>query len=240
MVTAPNDYIKFLYQIQNPNRQTQAIIFSDNEPLYEIDLNTRTILAPSFLSVEYDHNAETIYFLVDRYYDNIDLSQMFAVVQYENADPVKERRGWIYPVPYFDINGPFVPEGKMIFPWVIQGPATAYAGTVTFAVKFYRLKDLEIDHENGTTRYAKEYEYVLNTVPTTSKVLHGMDIYTTSENYIYPENTVESLYQAIEEVRRQNDLYWIVLSDEEDPTMHVNPTVEGATDKTNQVYDTIS
>ena len=239
MVTAPNDYVEFLYQIQNPNRQTQAIILPTNEPIYEIDLNSRTILAPPFLSVEYDHNAETIYFLVDRYYDNIDLSQMFAVVQYENADPVKERRGWIYPIPYFDINGPSVPSGKMIFPWVIQGPATAYAGTVTFAVKFYRLRELEIDNENGTVRRSKEYEYVLNTVPTTSKVLHGMDIHNTSENYLYPENTVESLYQAIEEVRRQNDLYWIVLSDDTTPTTHVNPSIEGATDKSDQVYDVI-
>jgi hypothetical protein len=119
VITNPNDYKEFLYQIQDPNRQTEAIILPINEPLYEIDLNTRTIMAPPYLSVEYDHNAETVYFLVDRYYELVDLSTLFCVIQYENASPVKEERGHIYPIPYFDTSSSFVPEGKMIFPWRI-------------------------------------------------------------------------------------------------------------------------
>lgn len=239
MITTPEEYKSFLYQLQNPNRQTQAIILPNNEPLYEIDLNTRNVMAPSFLSMEYDHNAETIYFIVDRYYDNVDLSTLSCVVQYENASPDPRKRGYIYSVPYFDISGPFVPEGKMIFPWAIQGPATAYAGTVTFSVKFYRIREILTGDSNGDEWSRKEYDYLLNTIPKQSQVLHGLDIYEVSENYIYDVATVEEIYFRINQISQQQDLYWTIL-EVPTPTTHVNPTIEGATDKSNDIYENLS
>ena len=209
MIYDQEEYKNFLFLLQqNHNRPTHIPEPIDNVMLYEIDLNTREILAPPFLSVEYDHHAETIYFIVDRYYDRVDLSTLYCVVQYENNDPDPKKRGYLYAVPYLDTQSQ---QGKIVFPWVIQGPVTAYAGDVKFSVKFYRMRETLIDIEGGTTKCFKEYDYVLNTKPAVSKVLHGLDIHLNSENYVYPEGTVEGIYARIAEIDQRNDLYWIIL-----------------------------
>ena len=184
------------------------------EPIYNIDLNARSIEAPKYLSVNQDHNSETIYFVVDRYFDNVDLSNVYCVIQYQNANPIKEQGGFLYAVPYFDTTT-LAAENKMLFQWAIEGPATAFSGTVTFAIKFYEVDSDTVDHTDGTNTSFKYYKYVLNTMPYTSQVLHGLDVQATSENYYFEATEIEKLYQTIEEVRRQNDLYWIVLSDDE-------------------------
>lgn len=228
MITAREDYLELLYRIQDPNRQNQIIRLPKDEPIYNIDLNQRTIETPKFLSVEYDHNAETIYFAVDRFYDNVDLSTVFCVVQYENANPDKTKRGYIYAVPYFDITT-LAKENKILFQWVIEGPATAYSGKVTFSIKFYKISSDKI------------YEYVLNTQPTTSQVLHGMNIEQNSENYIYDSSTVEEIYQRIEEVSRTSDLYWIILEDDNDTeiTISSNDYPIGTINKNNMISNII-
>lgn len=213
MITDTQDYLNLLYRIQDPNRQNSIIQLPENEPIYNIDLNSRSIEAPAYLSVEYDHNAETIYFQVDRFFDNVDLSTMFCIIQYQNANPNKIEGGYIYAVPYFDIMTK-ASENKMLFQWAIQGPATAFAGTVEFAIKFYKISKIIIDDIYNGSITKNVYDYVLNTQPAKSKVLHGMDIQATSENYYFEASEVEKIYQAIEEVRRTNDLYWIVLSDD--------------------------
>jgi hypothetical protein len=215
MITARDDYLDLLYRVQDPNRQDKIIQLPADEPIYAVDLDTRKIEAPKFLSVEYDHNAETIYFEVDRFFDNIDLSTMFCVIQYQNANPDKARGGYIYPVPYFDITTK-AEENKMLFQWAIEGPATAYSGKVTFSIKFYKISSIIIDSADGTSTELKVYDYVLNTQPSTSEVLHGLDIMATSENYYFEASEVEKIYQEIEKVRRTNDMYWIVLKDESD------------------------
>lgn len=215
MITARDDYLDLLYRVQDPNRQDKIIQLPADEPIYAVDLDTRKIEAPKFLSVEYDHNAETIYFEVDRFFDNIDLSTMFCVIQYQNANPDKARGGYIYPVPYFDITTK-AEENKMLFQWAIEGPATAYSGKVTFSIKFYKISSIIIDSADGTSTELKVYDYVLNTQPSTSEVLHGLDIMATSENYYFEASEVEKIYQEIEKVRRANDMYWIVLKDESD------------------------
>lgn len=200
MITTPADYLSLLYLIQDQNRQTIALTLPKDEKIYNIDLNSRTVEAPEFLSVEFDHNAETVYFKVDRYFDNIDLARddIYIIVQYENANPNSKKRGYIYAPPFIDIET-LKEENKILFPWAIEGPATAYSGTVKFAIKFYRLN------------YQGEYELNLNTLPSQSKVLHGMNAIKETENYIYDNETVEEIYARIEEVSRANDLYWLIM-----------------------------
>jgi len=45
-----------------------------NKKLYTVDLNSRSIDSPSIISVENEHYAETVYFLIDRFYGNMDLA----------------------------------------------------------------------------------------------------------------------------------------------------------------------
>ena len=43
MITSPEDYQKHLYEIQNNNFPTKAILLPTDETIYEVDLNKRTI-----------------------------------------------------------------------------------------------------------------------------------------------------------------------------------------------------
>ena len=238
MITTPKDYQELLYLIQDYNRQTQAILLPKDEIIYDVDLNTRTIQAPKFLSVQQDHASETIYFKVDRYFDNVDLSQMACVITFTNANPNKLKNGFVYPVPFVDIET-FKSENKMLVPWVIEGPATAYSGTVTFSLQFY-LVDKVL--EDGTSEFDQIYNtgegftaaqlayeshtrfiYNLNLLPSKSEVLYGMgDIIVPAsvdedgnvvgnENYTYEVSTIYEIYQRIEQIEKLNDIYWLVL-----------------------------
>jgi len=80
---------------------------------------------------------------------------------------------------------------------MIEGAATAFSGNVTFSVKFYKLE------ANG------KYLYNLNTLTSKSAVLHGMDALSESENYIYDADTILEIYQEIDTIRKQNDIYWL-------------------------------
>lgn len=196
MISTPQDYQSLLYLIQNPNRPSVIIPLPKDEPIYEVDLKTRIINGPDLLSVRYDHKAEWIYFKVDRYFDNVDLATMNCIIQYNNANPDKKKRGYVYAPPFIDIVT-LKDENKIIIPWLIEGPATAYEGKVEFALKFYRMAS------NGVLLFN------LNTLSTVSNVLKGMDIFEETENYVYDQDTIEEIYARIEEVSRQSDLYWI-------------------------------
>lgn len=100
MITTAEEYQKYLWQLQDQNKPVSAILLPSDENIYEINLNTRTINAPEFLSVRKDHAAETVYFLVDRFYDNMDLSQTACVIQYKNAAGEEH----IFPVPFYDVT----------------------------------------------------------------------------------------------------------------------------------------
>lgn len=245
MITTRDDYLDLLYRIQDPNRQTQVIKLPKDEPICEIDLDTRQINVPEAVKVvEFDHNSETLYFSIDRFYDNVDLSTLYAVVQYKNADPDNKKNGYIYAVPYFDVET--LPnqgqENKMLLQWAIEGPATAYPGTVTFSIKFYRIAEVEDKDENGNTIYVKVYDYILNTLTSKIKILHGMDVFEETENYVYDAETVMDIYQRIEQISRANDLYWINLNsdfDETKPIITKGDYPANTLDKSEQVYTNI-
>lgn len=201
MITTPEEYLAKLYQIQDNNLPTIALLLPGDEAIYNIDLNQRTIETPEFLSVNTDHFAETIYFKVDRYFDNMDLTKTVCIIQYENdsalnadGDPAG---GFAYLVPFYDITH-FQKENKILIPWAIGGPATAAAGNITFAIRFYKY------NADGALIYN------LNTLPATSKILHGMNVITEeNENFIIPTDTVSQIYAEINTIKNANDLYWI-------------------------------
>lgn len=247
MITTRDDYKELLYKIQDPNRQTQVIKLPKDEPICKIDLDTRRIDIPDAVKVvEFDHNAETLYFSVDRYYDNVDLSTLFAVIQYKNANPAGDQKnGYIYAVPYFDITT--LPnqgeEDKMLLQWAIEGPATAFPGKVSFSIKFYRISEVEVEDENGNTIVVKAYDYILNTLVSQITILHGMDVFEETENYIYDAETVLDIYQRIEEVSRANDLCWIMLDqlyDETQPIITAGDYPDKTIDKSEQIYANIT
>lgn len=205
MITAPQDFMDYLYEIQNNNAPTKAILLPKDETIYEIDLDTRTIYAPEFLSVEKDHYAETIFFKVDRYFDNMDLTNTVCVIQYinENAKDSEglPEKGRLYAVPFYDTTyfTKFDEEDKILFPWCIGGPATAAAGNVKFSIRFYKL------NADGS-----KFVYNLNTKPANSKVLHGMNVIVPdNENFIFMPSQVEEIFNDLAKTRKESKLYWI-------------------------------
>ena len=208
MKTASQEYYKLLHQIQDENAPSIAVLLPGTENIYNIDLNTRTIESPEFLSVSRDHRAETIYFKCPRYFDNIDLTNLVCVVEYINANG----DGRVYAVPYYDVDSlslidedEEIYEPMILFPWCIDGEATKVAGEITYAIRFYEL--------NGT---GTNMVYNLNTLTAKSKVLHGIEV----NNADFEDSEDESNYLAtcLEQVMSyakkasDRDLYWISLS----------------------------
>lgn len=183
MITTPQDYNSKLHLIQDTNKPTVAVLLPSDEKIYNIDLSERKIEAPAYLSIEKDHYAETIYFLVDRYYDNIDLTETTCIVQYINA----KNESRIYAVPFYDIT---TFPGKILFPWCIDSEVTKVAGNVKFSMKFYNTFKNEDDEVL--------FSFNLNTLFAFSKVLNGLDVAKEDETYSYVASEIEKALARID------------------------------------------
>lgn len=199
MITTADDFYSYYARIQDENAPALAVLLPKDEPIYNINLNTRIIDTPDFLSVSADHRAETIYFQVDRFFDNVDLSTMTCVIRYVNA----EGMGGIYPVPYYDITT-LAKEDKMIFPWILDGKVAKSAGKVEYSIRFY--------HINLMT---KTFTYSLNTRPSESLILYGMKEVSNEEQFQFEASEIEAIYDRINQINSWQDVYWIDLDREE-------------------------
>ena len=195
MVTYQPEYLDKLWEIQHMGLLKKAVLVPHNENIMNIDLNTRKVQVPEFLSVSKDHQSETIYFKFDRYFDMVDLTNMVCVILYTNANGEE----YVYPVPFYDVKT-YAAERKVLIPWCIQGPATAYAGNVTFSILFFKLN---ID--------GKKMEYGLNTLPATGKILQGQDIDLNKIelSQITIDNTYLEIIQRIAELDKSMNIYWL-------------------------------
>lgn len=168
MITSAKEYYSNLYRIQDENPPTLALLLPSTERIFNIDLNTRTIEAPEFLSVETDHRAEAIYFKMPRYYDGVDLTSKTAVIQYENA----AGEGHVYVVPFYDVETADrlgINEGvdvrqTVLFPWLIDHNVAKKAGKVSYNIRFYELAS------------ESHLLYSMNLLPAESQILHGIDL----------------------------------------------------------------
>lgn len=197
MVTNSQEYAEKLWQLQINNPTTKAILLPGDETIYEVDLDARTIAVPKFLSVAKDHQAETIYFQFDRFYDRIDLTTKCCVIQYVNA----AGNSYIYPVPFYDVET-LSGQGKVIIPWCIQGAATEQAGIVKFAISFY---SVDVDHK---------INYCLNTLVASGEILNGQntdDLSDYTESQVTLDSSLLELLQSLEALANSHELavYWL-------------------------------
>lgn len=173
MITDSKEYISFLKEIQDSGTTTYSALPS-TEPRFLINANKRKITIPSefsFLAVRYDHQAETVYFEIDRYFDDVDLSQHTCIVQFVNKDEYGNVSEGYYRIPVMDVT---TVEGKIIFGWLIENPATKYAGGIEFSVRFYSI--------TGEGDEAK-FLYNINTVPSKSTILDTLQIHGTEYSH---------------------------------------------------------
>ena len=190
MITSQQDYEKALAKIQAEHNFPIVASFIDKvdgfkdgekDPLsvYSIDLNTRQIDAPEYLSVENDHQAETIYFKINRYFGHIDLSNMVFMIQYKNA----RLECYNYLVPYIDIA---YENGYIYFPWCIESPATRFAGKVTYALKIFY-----VNPNSG------RLVFELNTLPATGLIKNGWGNNSGAGKIDYSALTIDNTYFSL-------------------------------------------
>lgn len=195
MISNETEYLDYLSKLNTP--PNAAINIPSGERIYKIDLNTRKVEAPQFLSVKHDHEAEVVLFEVDRYFDNMDLSECACVVQYVNAN----KDGYVQLIPWYDTET-FKKSNKMILPWPIKGPMTFYAGLVEFSFQFFRLnRDEETDKVLG-------YEYNLNTLAAKSQILYGVGLSEIGKDFELEPSLIQDVQQQLHDIYVMAEEKW--------------------------------
>lgn len=198
MITTPDQYRKQLLDIQEKQFPRKAVLpYADT--IYPIDLKSRVIHGPEFLSVLKEHDAENIYFSVPRYMDFMDLSQTACIIQYKKPNG----KMGIYAVPFYDIRTYNKPgEEKLIFSWLLNADATAVSGPIEYSIMFFKIN-------NAGTKFI----YKLNTLPTTSVILNSLDV--KDEDLDKPTNIDPTHYEEIlNKIAQLNnkDIFWIEIN----------------------------
>lgn len=218
-IISEQEFLSQLYIIQSDNPPSQ-VPFYGVKTIYDIDLNTREINAPKFLSISKDHQSETIYFRIDRYHDFMDLSLLTCVIQYITPDKAMH---W-YAVPFCDViteKSEVREESKMIIPWCIDGIVTQYAGPITFSLRFFLVEQEivpvidYIDEESipeGTIPTEVRYKMVYNltTLPAKSEILEGMEVDELTSNFDVSAEAAAYLMQEINKINKADGVDWIM------------------------------
>ena len=126
--------LDLLFQIQHSS-PPGPIELPNYDPAYHVNLNTREIETPKDVVVTKDHNSTVFYFIVDRYFDFVDLSTVGCVILYT----IKEKT-YIYPVPYCDIYT-LNHYNKMILPWTLDEVVTQQEGQQNSLLNSISLKE---------------------------------------------------------------------------------------------------
>lgn len=170
MITSINDYFTKLDQLVkltpfNP----KYVILPLDEDFFEIDANKREIKIPDSFkngaSVVGDQGAEVIFFIIDRYFDTMDLDNQNIYIEWD----APESSGFSLEFARDTQSQP----GKIIFGWALSDDITAAAGEVKFAVRFFTTK------ENGDGE--NEIQYSFSTLPSKIKINETLNFDLTDE-----------------------------------------------------------
>ena len=177
----------------------------NKEPIFSVDLNTRMIAVPptfKTLAVKGDTNCETIWFVLERFFDGVDLSKKVWGVQFTNA----KRENGMLPaskidtsdsqvkelIPYFDkwgleqVKGN--PDQTLVLSWQIPYELTKEAGTVTLSLKCF-----ETDNNSNII-------YRLSTEPVSFKIKDTPSIDEVSDNLLPPVSTLDDIVSKISDI----------------------------------------
>lgn len=136
-----------------------------DEGQFEINANSRQIKIPDEFEVcggvTNDNLCEIATFVIDRYFDYIDLAGPNVKIEIQWETAAKKQGTTIISIIDRDT---LIADGKLRFGWPLTKEVTETAGPLTFAVKFFIEK-------TGTT--AKPV-HVLNTLPATIQIKKGL------------------------------------------------------------------
>ena len=128
-----------------------------DEPFFEIDANSRTISIPSVfakngIGIKGDHNAETLYFRIDQYFDAKNLYNVNEIIinwSFRPANAARNAEEVIHTSKAFCPDDEVDPD-HIVFGWVITKDMTPEKGTLSFSISF-------VDYDGD------QYSYTLNT-----------------------------------------------------------------------------
>lgn len=230
MIT-PKEYQRQLDQLLNLADSAKIPTPITEEPVFNVDLNTREIEIPKQfrnLAVYSDHMAETIWFAVDRYYDGVDLYRKRVAIQYVNAlgeegldildtydhNVSGDRQSDVYNSD--DDRGRYnkISEGEILIAWKLDYAVTKASGPIEFSLRFF-----EVDDESQTT-----LSYNLTTRTATVNILNGLYITENSANPVLPKTKLEDLVDKIYDAYAQGEITVINYDDINKNTLPVIDT----------------
>lgn len=192
------DNLDYLHSIQSQYSPCMAELPGATKNLYEIDLSARKIDSPESISITSDHKAEVVYFVLDRYYDYMDLANTSCIIQYITPD----KSPYVYIVPYYDIYT-YRGLNKMIIPWNIDGAATQKSGTVTYSIRFFRIEP----DENNVNKLV----YNLNTLAAETKILESLNVDPLNKEEVdFGTDAYEIIMHELSTLSRKGT-YWEIL-----------------------------
>jgi hypothetical protein len=138
MIVSPQEYSNMLIRIKDPNEFSGLFRLPQDEHIYTINLDERKIEAPAFLSAESDIRGEVIWFKVDRFYGNLDLSKGSCWIFYINA----LGENCVF-APELQLTSSVTDGDFLLIPWEISENVAKKNGEVNFSIQFFRLTDDE-------------------------------------------------------------------------------------------------
>lgn len=167
----------------------------ETEPVFDVYFNTRKIVVPrefEDLAVYYDHNAETIWFATDRYFDGVDLDTKNWALQYSN----NAGEEGILPMTYHSRGADDGGEDGMYYRGIdISIDLTRVAGSLTFNILVYSLDEK-----------SDQIDYRLNTTPARVNISRGLYVNDTDSRLPVPKDTLTELVDKIEKLYQNQDL----------------------------------
>ena len=149
-ITTLEEYYNWLPEIKR-DKEGNPTVFTKlplDEAYFEINANTRAITIPAEfkkngIGVQGDDLAEVVYFMIDRYFDAMDLNNTEIYIEWETP---KGKNGTItksISETYLKIIDDELYPGKLIFGWAISDAITKDSGTLKFAVRFVQWANSE-------------------------------------------------------------------------------------------------
>ena len=176
-----------------------------DEPLFEIDANTRKITVPAEfksngVSVQKDHLAEVIFFRIERYFDYTDLSTCNIVINWKMGNKEGKTTRFIKFEKVFTIDE--TKASCIVFGWPINDIVTEKSGQLTFAVEFFKTEGTGDD---------EKIIYRFNTLPTTVNIKDGLVISDDAEVYDLDADIIRTLVNSSfgEGTAAVGDIIWL-------------------------------
>lgn len=147
-ITTLEEYYNWLPEIKRDSKGNPTVFtkLPLDEAHFEINPNTRAITIPADfkkngIAVQGDDLAEVVYFMIDRYFDAMDLNNTEIYIEWET--PKSKTGGGVKSVSetYLKMIDDENYPGKLIFGWAISDAITKDSGTLKFAVRFVQWND---------------------------------------------------------------------------------------------------